>query len=298
MSQFSLLLELIRRASTRLPRDVVASLAACHGREEPGSRAAKILESVRENIALAANAQTPICQDTGALSFFFKYPTSNSVGCPMPDVGCWQAAAWQATRLATKEGLLRKNTIDTLTGASIDDNVAHDTPACYFEPSDGDALEIWLLQKGGGSENVSSQYSLPDESLNASRDLAGVRTCVLDAVWRIQGQGCAPGIIGLCVGGDRASGYLCAKKQLLRSLDDVSPEPRLAAFEQQLLNDVNRLGIGPMGLGGVSTLLGVKAAALPRLPASYFVSIAYMCWASRRCGARVAADGSVAWLEL
>ena len=281
------LLDLFRRASTRLPCDVVAALEACQGREEPGSRAAGILDALRENNALAADNQTPICQDTGTAVFFFKLP-----GTPVP-LETLQTAAWQAARLATSEGLLRQNTIDTLTGSPIDGNAAPGAPACYFESGGGDALEVSLLLKGGGSENVSRQYALPDEDLKAGRDLAGVRACVLDAVWRAQGKGCAPGIIGVCVGGDRASGHLCAKKQLLRPLDDESPDPQLAALERQLLADANALGIGPMGLGGASTLLGVKAAVLPRLPASYFVSIAYCCWAARRAGVRVALNGDV-----
>ncbi len=296
-SSFSnLLLELLLRTSTQLPNDVVAALNLCHNREAPGSHAAAILTSILQNAALAASAQTPICQDTGALSFFFKIP-AKPISNQHLAISNLQASACAAVRLATQRGLLRKNTIDTLTGASIDDNVAHDTPACYFEPSPDDALEIWLLQKGGGSENASCQFALPDESLRANRDLPGVRACVLDALWRIQGQGCSPGTLGVCIGGDRASGYLCAKKQLLRALSDSSPEPQLASLETQLLADANSLGIGPMGLGGNTTLLGVKAAALPRLPASYFVSIAYMCWASRRRGLRLAPDGAITWLE-
>jgi len=275
------LLELFRRASTQLPRDVVARLEACHTREKPGSHAANILEALRQNNALAENHKTPICQDTGAPAFFFKLPD-----VPL-SLDMLQQASWQAARLATKEGMLRENTIDTLSGSPIDGNAAPGVPACHFEHGGGDALEVWLLLKGGGSENVSRQYSLPDEDLNAGRDLAGVRACVLDAVWRAQGRGCAPGVIGVCVGGDRAGGWLCAKRQLLRSLEDVSPEPKLAALEQQLLAEANALGIGPMGLGGVSTLLGVKVADLPRLPASYFVSVAYSCWAARRAAARI-----------
>jgi len=275
------LLGLIREASTRLPADVVAALDACHAREAPGSRAAGILDSLRENNRLAASLQTPICQDTGAPAFFFKLP-----GAPVP-LEMLQTAAWQAARLATVEGLLRQNTIDAVSGAPIEGNAAPGVPACHFESGGGGALEVWLLLKGGGSENVSRQYSLPDDELKVGRDLAGMRACVLDAVWRAQGGGCAPGVVGVCVGGDRASGWLCAKKQLLRPLGDVSPDPRLAALEGRLLTEANSLGIGPMGLGGVSTLLGVKAAALPRLPASYFVSIAYSCWAVRRAFARV-----------
>ena len=161
--------------------------------------------------------------------------------------------------------------------------------------SDPSSVEVWLMQKGGGSENMSCQFSLPDEALGAGRDLDGVHTCILQAVWRAQGFGCAPGILGVCVGSDRAEGYLVAKRQLLRPLDDSAPEPELAALERRALRDANSLGIGPMGLGGKTTLLGVKIAARPRLPASYFVSVAYMCWACRRRGVRVT-DKGAEWL--
>ena len=136
--------------------------------------------------------------------------------------------------------------------------------------------------KGGGSENMSRQYSLPDEPLGAGRDLDGVRRCILDAVWRAQGYGCAPGILGVCIGGDRASSFETAKRQLLRPLGDSAASPALRKLERTALLEANSLGIGPMGLGGKTTLLGVKIAALARLPASFFVTVAYMCWACRR----------------
>ena len=129
---------------------------------------------------------------------------------------------------------------------------------------------------------MSRQYSLPDAALGAGRDLAGVRKCVLDAVQKIQGYGCAPGILGVCVGGDRATGYEIAKEQLLRPLGEAASSPLLGKLEKRLLKEANSLGIGPMGLGGKTTLLGVKVAARPRVPASFFVTVAYMCWACRR----------------
>lgn len=129
---------------------------------------------------------------------------------------------------------------------------------------------------------MSRQYSLPDRELGAGRDFDGVRKCVLDAVRRAQGYGCAPGFLGVCIGGDRASGYEFAKEQLLRAMDDVNEEPALAKLEKRILREANELGIGPMGLGGKTTLLGVKFGVRPRLPASYFVTVAYMCWAARR----------------
>ena len=192
---------------------------------------------------------------------------------------------------ATTIGWLRKNTIDSLSGRSIDDNVADGAPVCHFEQSDRDDVEVWLLQKGGGSENMSRQYSLPDSVIGAGRDLDGVRKCLLDAVWRTQGFGCAPGVLGVCIGADRAEGFLQAKKQLLRPLDDVSDNPQLAELERRVLAEANSLGIGPMGMGGKTTLLGVKVTSRTRLPASFFVTVAYLCWACRRRGIVVDANG-------
>jgi len=173
----------------------------------------------------------------------------------------------------------------------IADNVAPGNPALHFRQVPVDVVRVALLMKGGGSENMSAQYSLPDCRLEAGRDLEGVRHCVLDAVWNAQGNGCAPGVLGVCIGGDRAGGHAHAKRQLLRPLDDAAPDDALAALESRLLADANALGIGPMGLGGRTTLLGVKLGALPRLPASYFVSIAYGCWATRRKGLTASVDG-------
>ena len=129
---------------------------------------------------------------------------------------------------------------------------------------------------------MSRQFSLPDASIGAGRDLEGVRCAILTAVQQAQGYGCAPGILGVCVGGDRASGYEEAKLQLLRNLADTNPDPSLARLERRVLREANSLGIGPMGLGGKTTLLAVKIGARPRVPASFFVTVAYLCWAARR----------------
>jgi fumarate hydratase class I len=153
------------------------------------------------------------------------------------------------------------------------------------------------MLKGGGCENVGAQYSLPHEPLHADRDLDGCRKVILDAVLQAQGKGCGPGVLGVCIGGDRATGYEFSKTQLLRTLDDRNPVPPLDALEQDVLKTANTLGIGPMGFGGRTTLLGVKIGAANRVPASYFVSISYMCWAFRRMGVALDATGGIArWL--
>jgi fumarate hydratase class I len=269
------LAELIRKTSTELPADIVAALADGRAAETPGCRAATTLGTILDNATLAAGTCVPMCQDTGTLTFWFAAP-------PGVDHRLLEEAARQAVRNATANGWLRLNVIDVPSGAQVSDNVAEENPSIHIEQRDVDTISAHLLMKGGGSENMSAQYSLPDAALGAGRDLEGVRRCLLDAVWRAQGNGCAPGILGVCVGGDRANGYAKAKAQLLRTLDDVSPDAALAALERRVLCEANTLGIGPMGLGGATTLLGVKVATLPRLPASYFVSVAYGCWACRR----------------
>ena len=307
------LAELIRRTTSDLPADAEAALRAAAAAEPAQSQAALLLQALVENTCLARGQSTPLCQDTGTLTFFWTVPRGT-------DTFALEQAAREAVALATRNGWLRRNTIETLSGRSVDANVAEGCPVCHFEqrPESGDqspastdlrpptsdlrpptsdlrSTEVWLRQKGGGSENMSAQFSLPDEELGAGRDLDGVRKCLLHAVWRAQGFGCAPGVLGVCVGSDRAEGFLVAKRQLLRQLNDAAPEPELAALERRVLAEANRLGIGPMGMGGRTTLLGVKIAARPRLPASYFVTVAYLCWACRRRGVRVT-DGTPEWL--
>ncbi len=282
-----ILTDLIRRTSCDLPEDVECRLRACGACEAPGSRAAAIFGTILENTALARAQNTPICQDTGTLTFFFNLPSDGTV---RPDE--LAAAAAAAVREATRQGWLRKNTIESVAGGSVDDNVAAGCPVCHFEFWTNPWCEVSLLQKGGGCENMSAQYSLPDETLGAGRNLEGVRACVLHAAWHAQGQGCAPGILGVCIGADRAGGFLEAKRQLLRPLDDAAEDPTLAALERRLLAEANTLGVGPMGMGGKTTLLAVKLTARTRLPASYFVTVAYMCWACRRRTVRVDGAGT------
>ena len=147
-----------------------------------------------------------------------------------------------------------------------------------------------LILKGGGCENKNIQYSVPcelDHLGRADRNLEGVRKCILHAVWQAQGQGCAPGALGVCIGSDRAHGYDLAKEQLFRTLDDVNPDPELAKLEAEIMEEANKLGVGAMGFGGKASLIGCKITAANRLPASFFVSVAYDCWAFRRLGVRL-----------
>ena len=271
---------LIRRTSSRLSADVLAALAAAIRREAKGSSARMILETLVQNAALARRKGTPMCQDTGTLTFFVD---ERLRGLVTP------AAVKKAVAVATEKGWLRRNTIDSVSGCSIDSNTCDGAPVIHYVPAKSRraAPAVTLLMKGGGSENMSRQYSLPDATLGAGRDLEGVRRCVLDAVHKAQGYGCAPGILGVCVGGDRAGGFEEAKHQLLRRLDDTNRDPALARLEKRLVKEANALGIGPMGLGGRTTVLGVKIGSRPRVPASFFVTVAYLCWAARRQSMRL-----------
>jgi len=263
--------KLIHETSSSLPDDAEQALRKALRREAKGSSARLVLETLLKNVALARAAGTPVCQDTGTLTFFVSENLRRTV---TPE----RIAA--AVSAATEKGWLRRNTNDAVTGKSIDSNVCPGAPVIHYT-LDSDS-KVRLIMKGGGSENMSMQFSLPDASLGAGRDLEGVRRAVLAAVQHAQGYGCAPGILGVCIGGDRAAGYEEAKYQLLRNLVDTNPDPTLARLERRILRESNSLGIGPMGLGGKTTLLAVKIGARPRVPASFFVTVAYLCWAARR----------------
>ena len=269
------LVELVRRASTDLPPDVERALSRALVQEEPGSPAASALDSILKNVALARSRSTPMCQDTGIPIFTISHPSQMR---PYE----LQQAVERAVARATELALLRPNAVDPLSGRNSGNNVGCGFPSVFFEEWEQDCLRVDLLLKGGGSENVGAQYTLPYAPLSAGRDLEGVRRVVLDAVARAQGRGCAPGVLAVVIGGERGNGYVLAKRQLQRSLDDVNPIPELAELEQRLFIECNELGIGPMGFGGRATVLGVKIGTCHRLPACYFVTIGYMCWACRR----------------
>ena len=284
------LLELIRRTSAELPADVVQTIARYATQEQEGSNAQYAMQIITQNIDLAKLKSAPLCQDTGSILFFVQAPMDF-------DQLAFEKAACAAVAQATAKGYLRQNSVDSLTGKNTGNNLGPGSPSLHFHQHRGTRLDVRLILKGGGCENVGAQYSPPEVRLHANRDLDGVRKVLLDAVLQAQGKGCGPGILGVCIGGDRATGYLHSKAQLLRTLDDVNPDPALATLEADLVASANKLGIGPMGFGGATTLLGCKIGALNRLPASFFVSISYMCWAYRRQGILLDADGKLLqWL--
>lgn len=284
------LFELIRRTSVDLPADIETSLRRALAAEKKGTRARWVLETILSNVESGRKNDAPLCQDTGSLIFYVNVP----VGF---DTNALAAATRLAVARATRLGYLRQNTIDSLTGEPYQTNVAYGAPVFYFHQGARSTVDVRLVMKGGGCENVGRQYSLPDETLDAGRDLEGVRRCILDAVYQAQGNGCAPGVLGVCIGGDRCTGYEHSKEQFLRKLDVKSRVRVLARLEDRVLKEARELDIGPMGLGGQTALLGVKIGALSRLPASFFVSVSYMCWAFRRRGAVLSPSGGLKrWL--
>ena len=284
------LLELIRRASAEIPDDVQKAILDSLEQEKKGTIAESAMKIIERNIALARQKSQPICQDTGSILFY--------VDCPVAmDQVAFEDTACLAVKKATKLGYLRQNSVDSLTGINDGTNVGPGSPTLHFHQHRSDEIAVRLILKGGGCENVGAQYSLPNEKLKANRDLDGCRKVILDAVLQAQGKGCGPGILGVCIGGDRATGYEFSKQQFLRKLDDQNENPELNRLELDIVDTSNKLGIGPMGFGGKTTLLGTKIGVLNRLPASYFVSVSYMCWAYRRQGVKLDSEGKIEkWL--
>src|SRR6516164_4254325 len=268
-------LELIRRTSAFLPPDVTQVIEMHRALEQQGSKASLALDLVSQNIGLAKRLSAPICQDTGTITFYIKTPLGFDQ-LELEELSC------EAVAQATAKGYLRQNSVESVSGRNSGNNLGPGSPVFHWHQHRKDTVEVRLVLKGGGCENMSAQYSLPATlgGKRCDRDLEGVRACILDAVWQAQGKGCGPGFLGVCIGGDRANGYEYAKELLLRELDDT-----------------NRLNIGPMGFGGHLTVGGCKVGLRNRLPASFFVSVAYMCWAYRRRGVVLDTEGEVIdWL--
>jgi len=287
---FESVIEIVRRTSAEIPDDVQRGILVALENEKKDTIAENAMKIIERNIALAREKSQPLCQDTGSVLFY--------VNCPAGfDQLAFKETACRAVTEATGRGYLRQNSVDSLTGKNDGTNVGLGAPAFHFHQRRAEHVEVRLMLKGGGCENVGAQYSLPNTQLKANRDLDGCRKVILDAVQQAQGKGCGPGILGVCIGGDRATGYEHSKTQFLRMLDDQNENSELADLETNILTTANKLGIGPMGFGGNTTLLGVKICAANRVPASFFVSISYMCWAFRRQGAALGGEGEVKnWL--
>src|SRR5512140_2242710 len=212
------LLELIRRTSAEIPDDVHKAILGALQAEKKGTIAESAMKIIDQNSALARQKSQPICQDTGSILFY--------VDCPVgfDQIG-FEEAAREAVKLATKKGYLRQNSVDSITGKNDGTNVGPGSPVVHFHQHRSPEVNVRLVLKGGGCENVGAQYSLPNEKLKANRDLDGCRKVILDAIMQAQGKGCGPGILGVCIGGDRATSYELSKAQFLRLIPDQNPNP-------------------------------------------------------------------------
>ena len=277
--------KLLRLAVTRLPEDVKESLKDAYSKE--WSPIGKIqLKAILENIRLAEETGMPLCQDTGLISFYLK------AGSEFGGLDKIEKILRKAVMRATLEVPLRPNTLNPFTKENAGDNVGRNVPYIHWSIIDGDFLEITAFPKGGGSENMCALRMLkPAEGLN------GLKKFVVESVIKAGGMPCPPTIIGVGVGGGADIAMDLAKKALLRPLKEKHPEYAVARLEEELLEAVNRTGIGPMGLGGGSTALSLKIEYAHRHPASYPVAVAFQCWAARRASARIYVDGSVECLS-
>jgi fumarate hydratase class I len=269
------IVELYKKVATSLPPDVREAMGSGLAREIEGSVAYSTLAVQMDNMKLARETVRPVCQDTGVPTFWVKVPTGLSHAEMKNTI-------IEATRLATEKVPLRPNAVDVITDRNSGDNTGLGFPIIYMEETRESSLTIDLMLKGAGCENGGQTYKLPVEELNAQRDLDGVRKCVIDTVWKIQGRGCPPYILGVGIGAAKDQVARLAKEQLMRRLNEVNKVPELAALEARILDEINGLGIGPMGLGGRTTALGVKIGVNHRHPASYFVEVSVSCWATRR----------------
>ncbi len=275
---------LIKQAVVYLPDDVKAALHKAYA-EETSATGKTQLKTILDNIALAEKLKAPICQDTGTITFYVK------AGAEAANLDSVEEALVKATREATVAVPLRPNAVDPFTNKNSGDNTGRLIPQVHWGIVRGKDLELTVLAKGGGSENVSALGMLvPGEGLK------GLKRFVVDAVVQAGAQPCPPTILGVGVGGGADVALSFAKRALLKPLDEANEEPEIARLEQELLEAANMTGIGPMGLGGKTTVLGVHVDYAFRHPASFPVAVAFNCWAARRASARIRADGSVEYL--
>jgi fumarate hydratase, class I len=269
------IVELYKKVATSLPHDIREAMEAGLAVEKAGTTAYSTLAVQVENMKLASETARPVCQDTGVPTFWMKVPVGLSHGEIKNTV-------MEATRLATEQIPLRPNAVDVITDKNSGDNTGTGFPVIYLEETNESTLTIDLMLKGAGCENAGQIYKLPVGELNAQRDFDGVRKCVIDTVLKVQGRGCPPYILGVGIGATKDQVTKLAKEQLMRRLNEFNKIAELAALEKLILEDLNELGIGPMGLGGRTTALGVKIGVNHRHPASYFVDVSVSCWATRR----------------
>ena len=277
-------IRLLQLAVVKLPKDVKEALQRAYRGEESDAGKTQ-LEAILQNIELAEKTGTPVCQDTGVIIFYVK------AGADVKGLDKIEPALRKATVRATKEVPLRPNAVDPFTQKNSGDNTGNYIPFIHWEIVPGDTIEITVMPKGGGSENVCVLGMIPP-----GEGVKGLKKFVVDAVVKAGAQPCPPNILGVAAGGGADIAMKLAKAALLRPINKHNANPELAKLEKELLEAANMTGIGPMGLGGKFTVLGVNVDYAFRHPASYPVAVAFQCWAARRATARIHSDGRVEYL--
>ncbi|MGQ9460835.1 MAG: fumarate hydratase [Candidatus Bathyarchaeaceae archaeon] len=276
--------KLLQLAVTELPRDVKEALQRAY-REEESEAGKTQLKAILDNMDLAEKTRTPMCQDTGIIIFYVK------AGGQAKGLDKIEDALLSATKRATREVPLRPNAVDPFTQKNTGDNTGRFIPFIHWEIVPGDSVEITVMPKGGGSENVCALGMI-----SPGQGVKGLKKFVVDTVINAGAQPCPPNILGVAAGGGADIAMKLAKAALLRPLDEPNPDSNLAKLEEELCEAANSTGIGPMGLGGKFTVLGVKVEYAHRHPASYPVAVAFQCWAARRASARISSDGKAKYL--
>jgi fumarate hydratase subunit alpha len=275
---------ILKQAVIYLPEDVKQALKQAYA-EETSETGKTQLKAILDNIELAEKYQAPVCQDTGTIIFYVK------AGAKAKNLDKIEEALINATRKATKEVPLRPNSVDPFTQKNSGDNTGRYIPFLHWEIVPGDSLELTVMTKGGGSENVCVTGMLvPGEGIK------GLKKFVVDAVIKAGAQPCPPNILGVAIGGGTDIAIKLAKKALLKPLHEANENPEIAKLEKEIFEAANMTGIGPMGLGGKTTVLGVHVDYAFRHPASFPAAVAFNCWAARRASARINADGTVEYL--
>lgn len=272
-------------AVTTLPDDVKNAIKTAYEKES-NPVAKKILASIIDNYTMSEESGRPMCQDTGTLIWYVE------VGADFPLLLELEDIIKDAAREATVKVPIRPNAVDPIRAKNSGDNTGRFMPWINWEIREGDDVILTLLPKGGGSE-FTSQLRMISPGLG----IKGVKEAVIRAVYEAGGKPCPPIIVGVGIGGGADIALKLGKMALLRPLDKRHEEPEVAQLEEELLEKLNSLGIGPMGLGGDTTVLGVNVEYAYRHPATLPVAIVTQCWAARRATIRVTKDGEVEFLS-
>lgn len=273
------IIQLIKKAETELPTDVINALKKAYRIEEGIAKTQ--IEAILKNIDIAKKSGRPMCQDTGIQTFFVE------IGVDFQHINKLKGLILDAVKIATMKIPLRPNTVDPFSGKNHKDNTGDNIPYITWDFVEGSDVYIIALPKGGGSENMSKLGML-----KPGVGIEGVKDFVVTEMIKAGGNPCPPTIVGVGIGGGADLAMKLGKKSLLRPVGDRHKDKTIAAIEEELIKRINDSGIGPMGLGGKTTVLDVHIEKAHRHPASLPVGIAVQCWANRRAKMVIHSDGS------